>query len=105
MIRLLVLAALMILTILEVLNILKGSLKKKIFIGAYIFLTLFLIMRFGQGSDYFSYNSLYGHVLGREPLFELPMFLFYTLKLPYAFFVGAVGIVSMVLLYMFQKRF
>ncbi|HOP10660.1 MAG TPA: EpsG family protein [Oscillospiraceae bacterium] len=97
-------------------------LKKKdynlFFIASAVVLTLFLALRYGQGSDYFAYMRLYEEAPGGiisiqnfwgknenvEIGWKLLEAVFQAIKAPFWVFIGAIGAASMLLLVRFAVK-
>lgn len=102
MLRLLVLFILIALTICEIFRDVKPAYKK----AAFALLTIMLVFRFGQGTDYFSYHYLYeNEVFFRDIGYSLLSFLCRSAGLPYPVFVAVIALICMALLYRFISRY
>lgn len=89
-----------------------------LFIVSAVVLTLFLVLRYGQGSDYFSYMRLYEDAPGGmvalkgfwaknqniEIGWKLIEFLFQAINTPFLVFMGVVGAISVLLLCRFAVK-
>ena len=94
MLRLLVLFILIALTICEIFRDVKPAYKK----AAFALLTIMLVFRFGQGTDYFSYHYLYeNEVFFRDIGYSLLSFLCRSAGLPYPVFVAVIALICMAL--------
>ncbi|WP_300386580.1 EpsG family protein [Clostridium sp.] len=86
--------------------------KEMVYKISFIFLVLFLIIRYGQGSDYFNYNIIFNNIVGYENVFQLgdPGFnilIVFTrsLGISYIQFNSIIAIISMMLIYRFFNKF
>ena len=88
----------------------KGQVSDKLFKACWLLMTIVLCFRFGQGTDYFGYWWHYNSIevsgsyivnqLGHGELGWYMLSLFFVkLRLPFTFFVGFIGLLSMVLIY------
>lgn len=81
----------------------------KVFFG---FLTLFLIFRYGQGSDYFNYNIIFNNIDSYEkiftsgdPGFNILILIMRNIGISYIQFSAIIAIASMALVYRFFNKF
>ncbi|MDB1921736.1 EpsG family protein [Clostridium tertium] len=78
----------------------------------FIFLTLFLIFRYGQGSDYFNYNIIFNNIdsydkvfQSGDPGFNMLILLMKSIGIGYIQFNAIIAIISMLLVYIFFNKF
>lgn len=102
-------------------EIVKKKFSKNTIILIFVLLTFLLVFRYGQGTDYFGNKTNYIGTPGdvdqifqtflfsneekKEVLFDLCMFLFRSLSLPFEYFIATIAIFMMWLLYRFIQRF
>lgn len=95
-------------SIIELIN--KGKIPAILFKACWLLMTVVLCIRFGQGTDYFGYWWSFSSVEASGSYFvnqlahgELGWYMlsliFVKLHLPFTFFIGFVGLVSMLLIY------
>ncbi|MBU3207628.1 EpsG family protein [Clostridium algidicarnis] len=110
-----------ILSIFSFLEIFGKNKNDKGFLIIFLVLASVLMLRYGQGTDYFGYKLVYDFFgfnldeiiknfisspnIKREILFDLSIYLFKTLKLSYEVFVGVLSLFMMRCLYKFIMKF
>ena len=99
-------AVIMLVLIFAVIGYKYKELDNCLFVSEMILLTLMLIFRYGQGSDYWNYQGIYhaqeidpGLYRYREPLYAVINWIAVKLGWSYSFYIAAVGVFCMALSY------
>ncbi len=106
MVRLIFLAALLVLAVIDY----RKPVRLRYFTLAFAALTLLLVLRCGQGIDYFNYSAIYKHIglpteIKTEPGFRFFMLLCIKAGWDFPVFAVLIGFVSMGLLYFFIVKY
>lgn len=90
----------------------KYSLVTVYFVLIVILMTIMAALRYGQGTDYFSYKKLftmtnlsYVYVAVLEPIYKLTAYTFHILGIPYEVFVALLAIFEMICFWRFIQKY